>query len=120
MRIRGLGVAVCAGLLIAAAAELDKDEAFIGARRNYWAFRVPVRPDVPALQSAWIQTPIDAFILEALNQKQQAPSPPAAREKHRQNTHPCRRRRRWPLPRCHDWSGRDGRSKKPCKRRPRP
>src|ERR1044071_6820308 len=81
MGIRGLGLAVCAGLLIAAAAELDKDEAFIGARRNYWAFRAPVQQEAPALQSAWIQTPVDAFILEALNQKQQAPSPPAAREK---------------------------------------
>ena len=72
---------MCAGLLIAAAAELDKDEAFIGARRNYWAFRAPVRPDVPAVQSAWVQTPIDAFILEALEAKKLAPAPPASREK---------------------------------------
>src|SRR6266542_2211100 len=81
MRIRGLAVGVCAGLLIAAAAELDKEEAFIGARRNYWAFRAPVRPDVPAVQSSWAQAPIDAFILEALNAKKIAPSPPAPREK---------------------------------------
>ena len=81
MRIRGLVAAVCAGLLIAAAAELDKDEAFIGKRRNYWAFRAAVRPDVPALQSAWVKTPVDAFILEALEAKKQAPLPPASREK---------------------------------------
>src|SRR5207247_6100419 len=81
MRIPGLTLAVCAGFLIATAAELDKDEAFIGTRRNYWAFRAPVRPDVPAVQSAWVRNPVDAFILQALNGKQQAPTPPAPREK---------------------------------------
>src|SRR5437016_4248355 len=81
MRTPGLVLAVCSGFLIAAAAELDKDEAFIGARRNYWAFRAPVRPDVPAVPSAWISTPVDAFILEALSGKKLAPAPPAAREK---------------------------------------
>jgi hypothetical protein len=51
------------------------DEAFIGKRRNYWAFRKPVRPEVPALGSAWVRTPIDAFLLEAMRQKQVEPSP---------------------------------------------
>ena len=36
---------------------VDKDEAFIGNRRNYWAFRKPVRPEIPPGRS-----PIDALL----------------------------------------------------------
>ena len=36
---------------------MDKDEAFIGSRRNYWAFRKPVRPEIPDASS-----PIDALL----------------------------------------------------------
>jgi hypothetical protein len=60
---------------------VDQDEAFIGARRNYWAFRVPVRPEVPAPASQWVRTPVDAFILEALMRKGLAPSSAAPRER---------------------------------------
>ena len=83
MHLARQAAVVCVVFTIAAAWAdgLDKDEAFIGARRNYWAFRPPVRPDVPALPSAWVRTPIDAFILEALNGKKLVPSPAASREK---------------------------------------
>jgi len=40
---------------------VDKDEAFIGNRRNYWAFRKPVRPDTPIGRS-----PIDALLTKPL------------------------------------------------------
>lgn len=56
-----------------------KDEAFIGKRRSYWAFQKPARPDVPQLESAWIKTPVDAFLAEALEAKKLAPSPPLNR-----------------------------------------
>lgn len=41
---------VAIGLLAAAtlSAWVDPEESFIGNRRNYWAFRKPVRPEVPA------------------------------------------------------------------------
>src|SRR5215831_10852745 len=79
MRIARIGLLVC--FAFALAGGVDKDEAFIGARRNYWAFRAPVRPDVPAAPSAWVRNPIDAFILDALTAKKLTPAPPAAREK---------------------------------------
>src|SRR5205085_10475464 len=62
MRIARIALLVC--FAFALAGGVDKDEAFIGARRNYWAFRAPVRPEVPAVQSAWVSNPIDAFIIE--------------------------------------------------------
>jgi hypothetical protein len=42
---RLLALAVLATATISA--WVDKDETFIGSRRNYWAFRRPVRPEVP-------------------------------------------------------------------------
>ena len=68
---RKLIAAITAGcaltlLLAADLPDKDKDEKFIGARRNYWAFRKPVRPDVPSIGGAWARNPIDAFILAKL------------------------------------------------------
>jgi Protein of unknown function (DUF1549)/Protein of unknown function (DUF1553) len=62
-------------LAILGIAETDKELAFIGSRAKYWAFQKVVRPDVPVLQSDWIRTPIDAFILKGLQSKTLAPSP---------------------------------------------
>jgi hypothetical protein len=46
--------------------------------RPHWAFEKPVRPAVPALQSAgWEKTPIDAFILRRLSKEGLQPSPEA-------------------------------------------
>jgi hypothetical protein len=79
MRIARLALLAC--FAFALAGGVDKDEAFIGARRNYWAFRVPVRPDVPNTQSDWVRNPIDAFIVSTLSVKKLTPAAPVAREK---------------------------------------
>jgi len=72
-------------LLLAAAvilpAWVDKDAASVFARRNWWAFRKPVRPPVPEVSGDWVRTPIDAFILDGLNSKKLVPSPPLPRER---------------------------------------
>jgi hypothetical protein len=46
---------------------------------DWWSLRPLVRPAVPATISAWIRTPIDAFILVKLNEHELAPSPEADR-----------------------------------------
>src|SRR5262249_13801730 len=48
--------------------------------RNYWAYRPPVRPEVPAVKNAaWVRTPIDAFILAKLEAQGLSPAAPAGR-----------------------------------------
>jgi hypothetical protein len=69
-----LGVGLCATV------DRAKEEAFIGKRRAWWAFQKPVRPATPALTDKWVRTPIDAFILKALTEKQLTPSPPVSKE----------------------------------------
>lgn len=77
-----LALAVSCGALayFAGAATIDKDEAWIGNRRNFWAYQKPQRPAVPVLQDKWMRTPIDAFLLEAMRAKKLSPSPQAAKE----------------------------------------
>ena len=76
--------ALAGGLALAAALRAgsnpDPEETFIGARRHYWAFQTVVRPPVPRVDSDWVRTPIDAFILQALREKGISPSPPASPE----------------------------------------
>ncbi len=57
----------------------DKEAKFIGARGKYWAFQNVVRPPVPSVSDPWVRTPIDAFILSALQAKKLAPSEPMDR-----------------------------------------
>lgn len=48
--------------------------------RKHWAFIPPVRPATPVVrQSAWVHTPIDAFILARLEKEGLSPSPEAAK-----------------------------------------
>ena len=48
------------------------------APAKYWAFVPPVAAKPPAVQNAsWVQSPIDAFILSALERKGLKPAPPA-------------------------------------------
>ncbi len=75
--------AIAAGILIIVAATAwpdprvdPKEEAFIGNRRNWWAFQKPIRDAIPAVEDPWVRTPIDAFLLEALNAKNVKPSAP--------------------------------------------
>ena len=49
--------------------QATQEDAFIGARGQYWAFQKVVRPAVPAAGN-----PIDAFILQELRRKQLEPS----------------------------------------------
>jgi mono/diheme cytochrome c family protein len=39
------------------------------AQRNFWAFKPPVRPAVPQVQSKWAETDIDRFILAKLDEE---------------------------------------------------
>lgn len=49
---------------------------------SHWAFKAPVRPEVPNVsRPEWVRTPIDAFILAKLEQEGLAPSPEAAKIK---------------------------------------
>ena len=87
-----MAAVVCVG------ATLDKDDAWVAPRKNYWAFQRPVRAEVPAVRdaagasgvagvgaatgvrgvasSAWVKTPVDAFVLDALRAKGLEPSKP--------------------------------------------
>jgi hypothetical protein len=48
--------------------------------RNYWAYKPVQRPEPPAVENAaWTRNPIDAFILEKLEEKELTPAPPADR-----------------------------------------
>ncbi len=50
------------------------------AAPDHWSFRAVMRPDIPKLEnSAWVRTPIDAFVLSQLNDANLAPSPEADR-----------------------------------------
>ncbi|HEY8462249.1 MAG TPA: DUF1549 and DUF1553 domain-containing protein, partial [Blastocatellia bacterium] len=51
-----------------------------GEQRDYWAFRKPSRPQIPKVKNrSWVRTPIDAFILAKLEEKNLQPSPRADR-----------------------------------------
>jgi hypothetical protein len=46
---------------------------------DWWSLRPLVRPEVPRVESDWIRTPIDAFVLKKLNEQGFVPSPEADR-----------------------------------------
>jgi hypothetical protein len=77
----GRRAVVCFVLLVAATltATTNQEATFIGARAKYWAYQTVKRPEVPRVSDPWVRTPIDAFILQALQQKNLAPSPPLDR-----------------------------------------
>ena len=50
------------------------------ATPTHWAFRKPVRPATPAVRdTAWVRTPLDAFVLARLEEAGLRPAPPAGR-----------------------------------------
>jgi hypothetical protein len=63
------------GALTASAFLDPKEKAWINARRNFWAFQNPQRPDVPELRSQWIRNPVDAFVLEQMQTAKIKPAP---------------------------------------------
>ncbi len=59
---------------------LGMDELIAVTRQNHWAFRPVVNPDSPAVgNGAWIQSPIDTFVLASLEKVGLAPSAEASR-----------------------------------------
>jgi hypothetical protein len=68
------------GSSVAQQPEKAADRLVTEADRNFWAFRSPVRPAVPAVQHAErVRNPIDAFVLAALEKKGLSLSPEADR-----------------------------------------
>jgi hypothetical protein len=62
------------------AVKRDADLPLADADRSHWAFQKPVRPARPLVaDSAWVQTPVDAFILARLEKTGLKPSSPADR-----------------------------------------
>ncbi len=72
-------VGLAAFLAAALLAATNPEATFIGARARYWAYQPVTRPEVPLNPDPWVRTPIDAFILHALREKNLAPSPAADR-----------------------------------------
>ena len=58
-----------AATFVCTAIDKAREEAFIGKRRNWWSFQKPVRSAPPAIEDSWVRNPIDAFILQALRDK---------------------------------------------------
>lgn len=75
-----LAFSICAIVAFAAtgfpatAIDAEKEEAWVAKRRTYWAFRTPVRPEIPTDSGPWIQNAVDAFILQRLRAKGLNPS----------------------------------------------
>src|SRR5262249_52836112 len=67
MRTRQTSVIRCLGALALLAASAAAAPLRPAGDRQFWAFRKPVRPAVPAVRDAGrVRTPIDAFILARL------------------------------------------------------
>jgi len=63
---------------VAGAPAAAPEKKFTEAQRRYWAFQKVVKPPVPAVKNRdWVRTPIDAFILAKLEEKNLRPNPPA-------------------------------------------
>ncbi len=53
----------------------DSASADLSKNRDHWAFKTPVRPTVPTVESpAWVRAPIDSFILARLEKEKLSPS----------------------------------------------
>jgi Protein of unknown function (DUF1549)/Protein of unknown function (DUF1553) len=71
-----LGLALSATLLFPA----EAPHVFTPAQKSYWAFQPVKKSPLPAVKNkAWVKTPIDAFILAKLEEKNLQPNPPADR-----------------------------------------
>jgi hypothetical protein len=57
-----------------------KDEKPEADPRDHWAFRPPLRPEVPKVKNAtWVRNPVDAFIAAEHEKRGLTPQPPAER-----------------------------------------
>ncbi len=69
-----VGLAVSAPLLFPA----EAPHVFTPAQKSYWAFQPVKKSPLPAVKNkAWVKTPIDAFILAKLEEKNLQPNPRA-------------------------------------------
>jgi Protein of unknown function (DUF1553)/Protein of unknown function (DUF1549) len=60
----------------ASAVASDKAAAAPKKAKDHWAFKAPVRPELPQVKNAgWVRTPIDAFIVARLEREGMTPSP---------------------------------------------
>jgi hypothetical protein len=58
----------------------EATRAFTPAQKSYWAFQPVKKPPLPSVKNnAWVKTPIDAFILAKLEEKNLQPNAPAGR-----------------------------------------
>jgi mono/diheme cytochrome c family protein len=58
----------------------DSASVAIDAKQRHWAFIAPVRPALPAVKNkTWTRTPVDHFILAALERRGLAPAPEAGK-----------------------------------------
>lgn len=65
---------------IAAIKDWIAEGAFLdGGETRHWAYVAPTLPAVPAIKSAWIRNPVDAFVLARLKREGLRPSPEADR-----------------------------------------
>lgn len=74
---------VASGALTAAATEeplphADDPSGIEPSARRHWAFQPIRRPAVPDVESPWIRTPIDAFVVSRLQEQGWTPGPPAS------------------------------------------
>src|SRR5262245_37005712 len=69
-----LGLALLGSVMYAA------EPTFSDSQRNWWAFKPVVNAAVPPPRDqTWVKTPVDAFVLSALEAKSLSPNPPADR-----------------------------------------
>ena len=61
-----------------ASSELNKKKIYSRAQKEFWSFRPLQQPPLPAVKGeAWVRSPIDRFVLAALEANQLSPAPPA-------------------------------------------
>ncbi len=78
-RFAGLGFVALAALY-AAAPSVPSHKPFTDFQKHWWAFQPVTKPAVPTVkQASWVKTPVDAFILAKLEDKELTPSAPADR-----------------------------------------
>jgi hypothetical protein len=81
MRLLCAGVGLTLSAILLLAGHLfagDAPHVFTAAQKSYWAFQPVKKAPVPAVKNtAWVKTPIDAFILAKLEEKNLQPNPRA-------------------------------------------
>src|SRR6188474_3570518 len=69
-----------AGALFLGVVAYSAEPSFTAAQREWWSLKPVVKSAVPEVKNRqWVKTPIDAFVLAALEAKGLTPNPPADR-----------------------------------------